>query len=601
MTVIPLFPDERGPDHRRHPSSTGTGPRDDGGWSLERLPWTDYPPHFKGWREGQEEAVEQAVDAFNAGARTVLLDGPTGVGKSWIANGVRARLGVTTTYSCHSLALQDQWQKDFSPYPVLKGRSNYPITWPGTPRWITAGDCTWTKAEPDCAWCPAKNVCPYEVAKNRALSAPYRCVNHPYLVTESRHVGRFEHPLLIVDEAEMLEGAILGQVSVTFPGKLRAELDLGQPKFVTKEDSIKEWLSDVVVPALTRDVRKYPRTSTERKIVRARDAAQNRLDQTLFVLSSFDDGWVFDRSSEAWALRPVWASHWGAKWVGERAERILAMSATLISGTQVAMDLGLPQPHVTINVGGGFNPELRPVYLAPIADLRSVGAVEGGPKSIPEAEYIKLTLGIRGIMARHPRDRILVHTHNYKIAREVYGRLGSGRVFMYDPGGRDEALKTYLDTPGAVLLAPSLERGVDLPDDKCRVVVWAKTPFPNLGDPVVSRRRYTGGPAGMRWYAVETIRAIVQGCGRAMRHADDFCEVYILDAGFMSLYRKDRRLFPQWFLAAIRPNFDGRALMRDGERVTRIQQAAARARKQAGRRDPELRPAIGGSRPRPPT
>lgn len=607
FTVIPFpgfedDPTSRSPRSSRRPPFRSNQPPDDGGWNLERPNWSDYPPHFKGWRDGQLAAVEEILAAYDSGARTVLLDGQTGVGKTFIANGVRAGLNEVCTYSCHSLALQDQWAIDFAPYPVLKGRSNYRITWPGVPRWVTAADCTFNAANPEagCAWCPEKAACPYEKAKNRALAARFRCVNHSYLVVESAHVGRFSHKVLIIDEAEMTEPAILNQVSVIFPARLRGDLDLGKPQFVTKEDSIRAWLSDVVVPALARDVSQYPRDTSDRKVIRARDAAKNRLQQTTFVLEHYDHGWVFDRSSETWALRPVWASHWGAKWIGERAGRILAMSATLISGTQVAMDLGLPEPHVTVKVEGGFDPALRPTYVAPIADLRSKGD-DGGPKAIPHTEVLKLAMGLRAVMARHPRDRILVHTHTYKLTRQLYEQLASPRVLMYESGGRDDALQVYRDTPAAVLLAPSLERGVNLPDDECRVIVWAKVPFPSLGDPVVARRRYSGGPAGARWYAVETIRAVVQGCGRAIRHADDWAEIYILDAAFNSLLRKERYLFPSWFLAALRTNFDIRTFMAEGERITRIQVAARNNRARLGRPDPPLRPPIAGSRFRPPS
>jgi hypothetical protein len=312
---------------------------------------------------------------------------------------------------------------------------------------------------------------------------------------------------------------------------------------------------------------------------------------------------VFDRSGDNWAMRPVWASHWGKQWIGgtddkPRAERVLAMSATLISGMQVAEDLGLPEPHYTVQVGGGFDPELRPVYIAPAADLRAKAEYEGAKKHVPTAEYDKTATALRAIMARHPRDRILVHTHSYKIADELHQRIGtSPRVLTYTGGGRDKALEQYLDEPATVLLAPSLERGVNLPDDKCRVVVWAKVPFPNLGDPVVQRRTYSGGPHGRRWYAVETIRAVVQGCGRAVRHGEDWAENYIIDAAFLSLWRKENRLFPGWFKAAVKMNFNTRALMAEGESITRVLQLAKNARARAGLPEPKARQAVGGDRP----
>lgn len=605
-------------------------PATDTSYSLEAGGWLDYPPHFKGWRRGQEEAVAEIVAAFEGGARTVLVDGPTGVGKTWLGVGVRAALNTQTTYSCHSLALQDQWADDFAPYPMLKGRSNYDITFPGVPHLITAADCTWDAGNPErgCAWCPDRLLCPYEKAKKRALAASFRCVNHSYLVTEARHVQRFKHPLLILDEAELVEDAILQQVEVTFTAKLRDELNLGKPRFVTKEESILEWLKEIVIPALEADFRAYPRDTEDRRVIRQRNAAESRMDQTRFVAASYGEGWVFDHGGDNWSLRPVWASHWGRMWLADEPKkksdatldpnnppafdpdtekakrRILAMSATLISGQQVAQDLGLPEPHVTVKVDGGFDAALRPVYIAGVADLRSQteesadgedGQTKRVSKGVPVEQYDRLAMALRAVMARHPRDRILVHCHSYKIARELWQRVGqSSRVLVYEGGGRDKALEEYLKKPAAVLLAASLERGVNLPDDKCRVIVIAKVPFPYLGDPVVQKRRWSGGPTGQRWYAVETIRAIVQGVGRGMRHKDDFCETYVLDAAFMSLWKRDRQLFPKWFSAALVMNFNVRQLVKDGEKLNALLTRAREARRAAGIIDPVLRAPIVG-------
>jgi len=93
-------------------------------------------------------------------------------------------------------------------------------------------------------------------------------------------------------------------------------------------------------------------------------------------------------------------------------------------------------------------------------------------------------------------------------------------VFRYgNSGEKDQALQRYLATEGAVLIAPSMDRGVDLPGDACRVQVVAKVPFPNLGDKQVNKRLYTRG--GQEWYAVQAVRSLVQMTGRGVRSPED--------------------------------------------------------------------------------
>ena len=106
--------------------------------------------------------------------------------------------------------------------------------------------------------------------------------------------------------------------------------------------------------------------------------------------------------------------------------------------------------------------------------------------------------------------------------------------------------------PGAVLVASSMDRGVDLPDDQCRVVVIMKTPFLNLGDKQISTRLHSDKKGGQLWYNVNAIRTLVQMTGRGMRSPEDYCQTYILDEQFGRLYRENKFLFPEWWRAALK-------------------------------------------------
>ena len=102
------------------------------------------------------------------------------------------------------------------------------------------------------------------------------------------------------------------------------------------------------------------------------------------------------------------------------------------------------------------------------------------------------------------------------------------------------------------MVSPSMDRGIDLPYDLCRVIILVKVPWPNLGDPQISRRLYSSSD-GQTWYAVQTIRTIIQGTGRGMRAEDDFCVSYILDDQFRRLYKDYYHLFPKWWREALMP------------------------------------------------
>lgn len=159
------------------------------------------------------------------------------------------------------------------------------------------------------------------------------------------------------------------------------------------------------------------------------------------------------------------------------------------------------------------------------------------------------------IASLHPDAKILVHTVSYALNKTIESYLDNSEHYLrtityHSAGEKQRAIDRYLYTPSAILLAPSLDRGIDLPGDDCRVIVVCKVPFPSLGDKQISQRLYSKG--GQNWYAVRTIRSLVQMTGRGMRSHDDFCESYILDSNFVSMIlRKNKHLLPSWWKDAL--------------------------------------------------
>lgn len=203
-----------------------------------------------------------------------------------------------------------------------------------------------------------------------------------------------------------------------------------------------------------------------------------------------------------------------------------------------------PLNYATITVPSSFPKERRPIHIHPVAEMT---------RKNKDNAYPLVATALSKVLLRHPNDRILVHTVSYDLNRFLVSSLSSesSRLVTYNSSQeKQRAIDRYIYTPSSVLLAPSLDRGIDLPGDDCRVIVICKIPFPSLGDKQVAAKLYSEG--GQLWYSVKTVRSLVQMSGRGMRSEDDYCDTYILDASFISqIWRRHKNLLPNWWKEAI--------------------------------------------------
>jgi Rad3-related DNA helicase len=222
------------------------------------------------------------------------------------------------------------------------------------------------------------------------------------------------------------------------------------------------------------------------------------------------------------------------------------MSATIISSQEMMESLGYDGEYVTINVPSTFPVKNRLVYYR--------GATSMSYKNRDSGSWDRLADAIIRDLRANSSHRVLVHTVSYALADHLYqqiaGVVDRPVVTYHGAAERESALQFYLRSDNAVLLAPSMGRGVDLPDDACRVQMICKVPYPYVKDRQVNKRLYSQG--GRLWYAVQTVRELVQMCGRAIRSENDWAVTYIYDSDFnTNLWARNRNLFPDWFREAI--------------------------------------------------
>ena len=507
----------------------------------------DLPEKFTDFRNRQ---LEIAAKVNVSKKYAYLLDAPTGVGKSLIAATVQKLMKQKVVYVCTTKQLQDQLMRDFPYARTLKGRANYVcIRYPSMYPQVSAEDCNHS----DTNECKLRNKCPYMMAKREALAAPIAVLNMAYYLSETNYVGSFaDSELLIIDEFDTAEDQLMSFVELVITQRQLERLSIPAPKFKTKFESWVQWAQPTL--AVTRkELNELEAemshedawdTINVKGLIRLKEL-RRLVSKLKFFVAEVDKNWVWYPGDDRWSFKPVWVSKYAYNNLWKHTKRILGMSATILDPAQVALDTGLAMSGKSqeyIQMPSPFPKENRPIYFEPAANVINKQMNEALPA---------LVTAVKSIMGKHPNDRILCHTVSYKIRDYLRTNIPGNRIITHSAKDRAEVLDVFKKSSNPlVLLSPSMDRGVDLPEDECRVVIICKMPYAGLGDPQVNKRVHASKD-GSNWYALKTVRTVVQMAGRGVRSETDFAETYILDKQFERLYNEHRRMFPAWFQEAV--------------------------------------------------
>jgi len=502
----------------------------------------DLPQHFSEWRPHQ---IEVASKAASTSKYALLVDAPTGAGKSLIGAAAQRIFDHNALYVVTTKQLQDQLLRDFPYARTVMGRTNYrcarfPSAFPG----ISAETCTHSKANP----CSVVDKCEYIAAKRKALSAPLAILNTAYYLNEINFVGAFsESKFVILDEVDMLDNQLMSFVELLVTKRMLDSLNLPSPKYKTKFEAWVDWARIALKTTVNelKEVEKQvqnPWQVEDFGLMKKRKTLSNFVAKLTFFVKNVDDTWVWYPEENKWTFKPVWVSKYASMNLWRHVEKVLGMSATILDARQVASNTGLKEKFDYVQLPSLFPAENRPILYEPIAHVVN--------RNIENALPL-ITSRIRGIVDEYPNSKILIHTVSYKIRQYVMSNIQNKRLVTHDITNRTKVLNSFKESKEPlVLVSPSMERGVDLPQDECRVIIVAKMPYPSLGDPQVKKRVY-GGKDGNNWFAHKTISSLVQSTGRGVRSKDDFAETYILDQQFENLYTEYKNIFPGWWREAL--------------------------------------------------
>ena len=518
---------------------------------------------FPSYRSFQEEVIEQSIASTK---KVVFINGPPGSGKSLIGMSIAYNFG-RSLYICTTKPLQSQLLNDFPEFPMLMGRANYPCTMSQYTESkfpeITCDDCLASHDQDAEALfgqaISCKGRCEYEQMKRMALKANLAILNTSYFLTESNFIGRFSgRDMVIVDECDCIEGAILNFVEVNVSDRMLERLNLAPPVYKTKWESWKEWsepISGILIKQVTEMVgRMKSKTTLDPKELKQLKRLKNLLSKIEIFKDNLDDSWIYQEiggeRGSTHSFKPTWISDIARKYFWNHGKRFILMSGT----PPLPKLLGLePEEWEWIDVPNQFDPARRPVYYTGSANLTQKTMVEERPKIIPV---------IVDILSKYPKQKGLIHTVSYNLANYILENIKSSRLVSHGNGSkeRENLISRFKESDfPLVIISPSMERGLDLPMDYCRFIIIVKTMFPDLSNKQTARRLYSSS-FGQYWYRWATVTSIVQASMRGMRSAEDQCDTFILDSQFANLYSKNYELFPGWWRESLRivnqNNFD---------------------------------------------
>jgi ATP-dependent DNA helicase DinG len=379
----------------------------------------------KAFRPGQEEAIDAILKSDR---KVVALNAPTGTGKSLIGMSAGV-MHDKSCYLCSSKQLQFQLERDFHEAMYMMGKGNFPCS---HDLQRMADLCLHTPETP----CKVKASCPYEVHKRRVLAHPLQILNYAYFLNEANYVGKFSgYPLVVCDEADVLEGLLTGFIELSLSRVRLDSLGLTPPrrKTSTARDGLmawREWAGGVVETQIAGRMEllegqigtldpEDDLSYEDIKAVREYKALEGLRGNLRIFTAHMDESWIFQETwregrVDGWVFQPTWLTPaLSEEYFFRHGARHILMSATFPPKAVLAATLGLETGDIEyIEIPSAFPAANRPVLLHPVADM----AMKTFEEELP-----KLLRGIEEIMEKHAGEKGMIHTASWKLNEAVMG------------------------------------------------------------------------------------------------------------------------------------------------------------------------------------
>lgn len=565
---------------------------------------------MKEYREGQKEVLEYAVNNLNQGKKFIILECPTGSGKSAIGMTLCGMVN-DSFYLTITKILQDQLTRDFDDIVLLKGRNSYPCTFYDIHgemlvdrKFYTVAQLNKKKDEkPSCneGFCKSVKIksggvdasisksqctkcflakppfskhliprgdqqsvgnnkyshCPYFEQVYQAINSKKVSMNFTSFIYQTSLTNRFAVPrdLIIIDEAHNIEQQVLDYVSISLNDDMLKEHGYYIPHLKTAKDYLK-WFDEIDMSKMLTQLRNLAEIANDQDKVDEIDKMALKLEVFRKHINTEGSEWVVDYKSDEMGrdkkairsvtLKPVFATGLVDDIIFKFGKRIVLLSATILDVDVMCRSLGIDRKDVA-----AYRMRNRfPKENRPIY-IKPAARMVGGKDKMQEW-MPKLVKAVEDIILKYPDKRGIIHTHNFAIMDAIVNttnRTVSRRIITQKEfPNKTDLLEFHSRQKDSVIVAPAMHEGVDLNGDLSRFQVICKVPYANFYDNPQLARRVEVDP---RYYDWMTALKLIQSYGRSIRSPDDYADTFIIDEAVISFLNKAKSMIPQWFSEAI--------------------------------------------------
>lgn len=519
-------------------------------------------------RQQQIEMFELTKKSINSGKKFVLLNAPTGAGKSYYAlmlmNFYRNYVNENAKFDIitNSKILQEQYKRDYEFINDLRGQSNYKCIRHGT-------DCHTGKELNKAAKQSNCMACPYDISKRNWIEGDVSLTNFHlfnsfvFYVKETMIERRAN--VLIVDEAHDFESVFCDFISIKLSAKIFRNYGMEEINIVNYERKLthiktvgqfinfieKDFLPFIIqlrenFELIIPDTEDKKIKEIYAKYITYIEGSEERFDNLLKDFAENDTNWALDITKDKinnieLILQPIWGKDYLHKLVYKYYDHVIFMSASILNRDIFSyingLDLELTDYY---ELDSTFEVKNRMIYYI------SCGKMNYANKKETFENQIRT---INKILKKYEGKKGIIHTTNYEISNWLKESIKNKRLLFHDTDDRDKILEKHIKskTP-TVLVSPSMMSGLDLKDDLSRFQIILKMPYPNLGSNKIKSRKESNPDS----YTLKTCQDLIQSYGRSIRSEQDHADTFILDSNFQDLLRYSYKFLPNWFIGAIK-------------------------------------------------